>query len=128
MRDMVDPNMLLVHRSRRAAKAVRTASPGGELFVASVVLTMLLAAFGDAVDPAWLEEVGLEFALFDFGGELALLGINQWHLLQFLLAGAGVAGGIAAFWAVVGRVFQPLHPAPRRGLDKVPIEVRPKPF
>ena len=86
--------MLLVHRSRRAATAVRTTSPGGELFVASVVVTMLLAAFGDAVDPVWLEEIGVEFALFDLGGELSLLGMQQWHLLQFLLAGAAIAGGI----------------------------------
>lgn len=120
--------MLLVHRSRRAATAVRTTSPGGELFVASVVVTMLLAAFGDAVDPVWLEEIGVEFALFDLGGELSLLGMQQWHLLQFLLAGAAIAGGITAFKAVVGRIFQPLHPAPQRGLDKVPIELRPKSF
>ncbi|MCW5734192.1 MAG: hypothetical protein KIS73_08700 [Enhydrobacter sp.] len=120
--------MLLVHRSRRAAQAVRTASPGGELFVASVVLTMLLAAFGDAVDPAWLEEVGLEFALFDFGGELALLAMHQWHLLQFLLAGAVVAGGIAAFRAIIGRISRPLHPASGRGVEKVPIKLRPKTF
>lgn len=120
--------MLLVHRSRRAANAVRTASPGGELFVASVVVSMLLAAFGDAVDPVWLEEVGLEFALFDLGGEIALLGMQQWHLLQFLLAGAVIVGGVAAFKAIVGRIFRPLHPAPSRGLDKVPIELRPKSF
>jgi len=118
--------MLLVHRSRRGAKAVRTVSPGGELFVVSVVVAMLLAAFGDAVDPAWLGEAGLEFALFDFGGELSLLGMHHWHLLQHLLVGAVIAGGIAAFKASVGRVFQPLHPAPRRAIDKVPIELRPK--
>lgn len=118
--------MLLVHRSRRAGKAVRTVSPGGELFVASVVVAMLLAAFGDAVDPAWLGEAGLEFALFDFGGELSLLGLHHWHLLQYLLAGAVIAGGFAAFKASVGRVFQPLRPAPCRAIDKVPIEVRPK--
>ena len=63
--------MRLVHRSRRAATAVRSVSTGGELFVASVVVCMLLAAFGDAVDPTWLAEsglgeAGLEFALFDF--------------------------------------------------------------
>lgn len=118
--------MLLVHRSRRAARAVRTVSPGGELFVASVVVAMLLAAFGDAVDPAWLGEAGLEFALFDFGGELSLLGMHHWHLIQYLLAGAVVAGGIAVFKASVGRVFHPLHPAPRRAIDKVPIPLRPK--
>jgi hypothetical protein len=118
--------MLLVHRSRRASKAVRTVSPGGELFVASVAFAMLLAALGDAVDPAWLGEAGPEFALFDFGGELSLLGMHHWHLLQYLLAGAVIAGGIAAFTACVGRVFHPLHSAPRRAIDKVPIELRPK--
>jgi hypothetical protein len=118
--------MLLVHRSRRASRAVRNVSPGGELFVASVVFTMLLAAFGDAVDPAWLGEAGLEFALFDFGGELSLLGMHHWHLLQYLLAGAVIAGGIAAFKACAGRVFRPLRSAPRRASDKVPIRLRPK--
>lgn len=120
--------MLLVHRSRRAANAVRTASPGGELFVASVVVAMLLAAFGDAVDPAWLGEAGLEFALFDFGGELFLLGLHNWHLLQLLVAGAVIAGGVAVFKAIAGRLFRPLQPAPARAIEKVPIELRPKTF
>lgn len=118
--------MLLVHRSRRAADPVRNVSPGGELFVASVVFAMLLAAFGDAVDPAWLGEAGLEFVLFDFGGEFSLLGMHHWHLLQYLLAGAVIAGGIAAFKASVGRLFRPLRPARGRAIDKVPIELRPK--
>lgn len=120
--------MLLVHRSRRAADAVRTVSPGGELFVASVVVAMLLAAFGDAVDPAWMGEAGLEFALFDFGGELSLLGLHNWHLLQLLMAGGAIAAGIAVFKAIVGRLFRPLQPAPVRAIDKVPIEPRPKTF
>ena len=120
--------MLLVHRSRRAANAARTASPAGELFVASVVVAMLLAAFGDAVDPAWLGEVGLEFALFDFGGELSLLGLHNWHLLQLLAAGGLIAAGVAVFEAIAGRVFPPLQPAPMRAIDKVPIELRPKTF
>jgi hypothetical protein len=120
--------MLLVHRSRRAANAVRTTSPGGELFVASVVVAMLLAAFGDAVDPAWLGEAGLEFALFDFGGELSLLGLHNWHLLQLLLAGAAIAAGVAVIAAGAVRLFRPLHPAPGRAIDKVPIELRPKSF
>jgi hypothetical protein len=118
--------MLLVHRSRRAAKAVRTTSPGGELFVASVVMAMLLAAFGDAVDPAWLGEAGLDLALLDFGGELSLLGMHNWHLLQFLLAGGLLAGGIAVLKAGVGRLFRALNPAPGRAIGKVPIQLRPK--
>ena len=86
--------MLLIHRSQRAANAVRTVSPGGELFVASVVICMILASFGDAVDPMLLSEAGLEFALFDLGGELSLLAMRHWHLLQLLLAGGALAAGI----------------------------------
>jgi hypothetical protein len=52
--------------------------------------------------------------------------MHHWHLLQYLLAGAVIAGGIAVYKASVGRVFHPLHPAPRRAIDKVPIELRPK--
>jgi hypothetical protein len=52
--------------------------------------------------------------------------MHHWHLVQYLLAGAVVAGGLAAFKAGLGRVFNPLRPAPRRAIDKVPIELRPK--
>ena len=119
--------MLLVHRSRRAAKAVRTASPGGELFVASVVVAMLLAAFGDAVDPAWLGEAGLEFALFDFGGELSLLGMHHWHLLQ-LPSGRRRDRGRHRRLQGQCRPSSSIRctPRPRRAIDKVPIELRPK--
>ena len=120
--------MLLVHRSRRAAHAVRTVSPGGELFVASVVIAMLLAAFGDAVDPAWIGEAGLEFALFDFGGEVSLLAMRHWSLLQLLLAGGAIAGGIAVLTVGGARLLHALRPAPRRPIEKVPIQLRPKTF
>ena len=83
--------MLLIRHSNRANNAVRTTSVGGELFVASVVICMILASFGDAVDPALFGEAGLEFALFDFGGELSVLAMRHWHLLQLLLAGAVLA-------------------------------------
>ena len=56
---------------------------------------MLLASFGDAVDPTLFGEAGLEFALFDFGGEFTVLGLRHWHLLQLLLAGGVLAAGIA---------------------------------
>ena len=115
--------MLLIHRSPRAAQAVRTVSPGGELFVASVVIFMILASFGDALDPAIFGEAGLEFALFDFGGEISLLTMRHWHLLQFLLAGAVVAAGLAVLRVFAAAFFQPLHPAPRRAVDKVPIRL-----
>lgn len=115
--------MLLVHRSRRAANAVRTTSSGGELFVASVVVCMLLAAFGDAVDPAWLGEAGLEFALFDMGGEITILGMRHWHLLLLMMAGGALAAGIAVLKACTGLVLSSPRPAPPRAIEKVPIKL-----
>ena len=113
--------MLLIHRSSQASQAVRTVSPAGELFVASVVIFMILASFGDAVDPALLGEAGLEFALFDFGGELSALAIGHWHLLQLLLAGAALAVGLAVLRVCASLLLEALRPAPSRAIDKVPI-------
>lgn len=113
--------MRLIHRSPRAANAVRNVSPGGELFVASVVVCMLLASFGDAVDPTLFGEAGLEFALFDFGGEFSVLAMRHWHLLQLLLAGGMLATGIAILRICAPAIFKTLRPGPRRAIDKVPI-------
>ena len=113
--------MLLIRRSPRAANAVRTVSPGGELFVASVVICMILASFGDAVDPTVLGEAGLEFALFDLGGEFSVLAMRHWHLLQLLLAGGVLAAGIYVLRIGSWAAFKALRPAPRRAVDKVPI-------
>lgn len=115
--------MLLIHRSPRASQAVRTVSPGGELFVASVVVFMILASFGDAVDPALFGEAGLEFALFDFGGELSVLTMRHWHLLQLLLASAAVVAGLTVLRVFASLLLKALNPAPRRAVDKVPIEL-----
>ena len=82
--------MLLIRHSERANNAVRAVSPGGELFVASVVIFMILVSFGDAVDPALFGEAGLEFGLFDLGGEFSVLALGDLHLLQLLLACRGV--------------------------------------
>lgn len=115
--------MRLIDRSPRAAHAVRTVSPSGELFVASVVICMILASFGDSVDPAWVGEAGLEFAIFDFGGEFSLLAMRHWHLLQLMLAGGIVAAGIMVLRVVVSAFFRPLEPAPSRDVEKVPINL-----
>jgi hypothetical protein len=120
--------MRLVHRSRRAADPVRHVSPGGELFVVSVVVCMLLAAFGDAVDPAWLGEAGLDFVLFDFGSEISILAMRHWTLLHLLLAGGALAGGILVLKTVVPAYLRSPRPGPHRALGKVPIELRPKTF
>ena len=119
--DYNQKTMRLIHRSPRAANAVRTVSPGGELFVASVVICMLLASFGDAVDPTLFGEAGLEFALFDFGGEFTVLALRHWHLVQLLFAGGLVAAGIAVLRVGAPAVVKALRPAPRRAIDKVPI-------
>jgi hypothetical protein len=113
--------MLLIRHSQRANNVVRAVSPGGELFVASVVVLMILVSFGDAVDSALFGEAGLEFALFDFGGEISVLGLRHLHLLQLLLAGGVLAAGIAVLRVGAALLFKPLRPAPRRAVDKVPI-------
>lgn len=120
--------MRLIHRSRRAADPVGNVSAGGELFVVSVVMCMLLAAFGDAVDPAWLGEAGLDFVLFDFGGEVSVLAMRHWTLLQLLMAGGAIAAGIAVFKIVVPAYLRSPRPGPHRTIVKVPIELRPKTF
>ena len=113
--------MQLIRRSHRANNAVRTVSPHGELFVASVVICMILASFGDAVDPAWLGEAGLDFFLFDMGSELSVLAMRHWSLLQLMLAGAVLAAGIG-FLATAGIAYlKAPRPGPRRAIDKVPI-------
>ena len=115
--------MRLIHRSPRAANAVRTVSPSGELFAASIVMCMILSAFGDAVDPTWLGEAGLEFAFFEFGGELSILGMRHWHLVELLLAGAVIAAGIMVLRIVDGAFFRPLDSADSGAVEKVPIKL-----
>ena len=115
--------MLLIHRSPRAADAVRTVSVTGELFVGSVVICMILASFGDSVDPALFGEAGFEFALFDFGGEFSVLGLRHLHLLQFLLAGGILAAGLSVLRVGAAAVIRRLRPADRRATGKVPIRL-----
>jgi hypothetical protein len=113
--------MLLVRHSARAANAVRTVSPGGELFVASVVIFMILVSFGDAIDPGLLNEAGLEFALFDLGGEFSVLAMRQLHLLELLAAGGALAAGIAVSRVGASAILKRLRSAPRRAAGKIPI-------
>jgi hypothetical protein len=115
--------MLLIRRSRRAANAVRTVSPGGELFVASVVICMILSSFGDAVDPTLFGEAGLEFALFDLGGEFSVLAMRHWHLLQLMMAGGVIAAGLMVLRLIAAAFFRPLRSIPPRDTEKVPIEL-----
>ena len=113
--------MLLIRHSERADNAVRAVSPGGELFVASVVIFMILVSFGDAVDPALFGEAGLEFSLFDLGGEFSVLALRDLHLLQLLVAGGLLAAGLGALRAGGARAQKILRSAPSRAIDKVPL-------
>ncbi len=113
--------MLLIHRSPRAANAVRTVSGRGELFVASVVICMILSAFGDAVDPMLFGEAGLEFALFDLGAETSVLAMRHWSLLALLMGGGVAAAGIGALVIGASVLAPVLRAAPRRPIGKVPI-------
>jgi hypothetical protein len=113
--------MLLIRRSPRANDAARTVSASGDLFVAAVVICMILASFGDALDPAMFGEAGLEFAIFDLGGEFSVLAMRDWHLLQLLLAGAVLALGISVLQVGSTAIVKALRPAARRVLSKVPI-------
>lgn len=115
--------MRLIHRSHRASNAVRTVSPAGELVVASVVVCMILAAFGDAIDPALMGEAGLEFMLFDLGGESAVLAMRHWSLLQLLLAGGAVAAGVGAIGLACAAVINALRESVRGRPAKVPIQL-----
>ena len=114
--------MLLVHRSPRAANAVHTVSPSGEMFVASVVIFMILASFADAIDPAVFgEAVPPEFSLFDFGDEFSVLGMCHWNLLQFVVAGSLLSGAVFVLRLGGSRAYKVLRSAARRALSKVPI-------
>jgi hypothetical protein len=113
--------MLLIRRSARASTAVRSASAGGELLVASVVICMVLSALGDTIDPGAIEAIGLEMFLFDFGGELSLLAMGHWHLLELVMAGVVLAGGIAVLRVAFAPFTRTPSPAPARAVDKVPI-------
>lgn len=116
--------MLLLQRSHRATNAVRPVAPGGRQVVAwvGICICMILAALGDALDPAWIGEAGLEVAMFDLAGEFSVLTMQHWHL-RLLLGGAALAAGIAVL-RIGGTGFdRALRPTPPRGVEKVPIKL-----
>jgi len=115
--------MQLIRHSHRANNAVRTVSPAGELVVGGVVVCMILAAFGDTVDPTLLGEAGLEFMLFDLGGESVILAMRHWTLLQLLLAGGALAAGLGAIGLACAAIVSALRESVRGRPAKVPIQL-----
>jgi hypothetical protein len=113
--------MKLVHRSTRARDAVRTTPACGQIFVAAVVGLMLLAVLGDIIGPIAMGEAGMDFVLFDMGGEGAVLAIQHWSLLDMLLAGGAVALGASVIRVELTALTRTLVSALSRGLGKIPI-------
>lgn len=90
---------------------------------ASVVfcICMILSTLGDALDPAWIGEAGLDVVVFDLASEFSVLTMQNWHL-QLLLGAAALAAGITVL-AIGGAAFnRTLRPAPPRRGEKVPIK------
>ena len=113
--------MKLIDRSERAREAVRTTSSGGEIFVATVVVIMLLAVLGDILGPIALGEAGMEFALFDMGGEGAVIAIQHWSLLKMMAAASCVALAASVIRNEIVVMARTLVSAVSRGLGKIPI-------
>src|SRR3982074_3788132 len=113
--------MLLTRHSDRANNAVRAVSPGGELFVASVVIFMILVSFGDAVDPTLFGEAGLGSWLCALGSDFPVLALRNLPLLPLLLAGGLLAACLAALRVGGALAQKVLRSAPRRGMRKVPL-------
>lgn len=111
--------MLLCHHARRSSNAVRTVSPGGQLFVACVVVMMLFSVFSEAWELASLEA---EFLASDVALEfLGTLGLHHLNLIELILAGGALALAFSAITTVGVLALKPMRSADRRRLDKVPI-------
>ncbi|MGE0224988.1 MAG: hypothetical protein AB7S57_17095 [Acetobacteraceae bacterium] len=113
--------MKLIHRSECARDPVRHVTTSGEIFVGTVVLLMLLAVLGDIIGPFALGEAGLEFSLFDMGGEGAVLTIQHWSLIDMMLAGGAVVLGISVIRTELVSMVRTLVSAILQGLGKIPI-------
>jgi hypothetical protein len=113
--------MKLIHRSARAREAVRTVSTGGEVFVGAVVVLMLLAGLGDIIGPIGLGEAGMEVALFDMGGEAAVLATQHWSLVELMLAAGAIAFVASVVRAELLVMAKALVSALSRGQGKIPI-------
>ncbi len=113
--------MRLIRRSRHGADPIRHISPGGDLVAACVVLGLMLTALIDTIDPALFLDAEMEFAIFDFGADAAVLGAADWPLLRFLLIGSAILAAASALLARGHRVPPRLRSADAPRPGKVPI-------
>ncbi len=111
--------MLLCHHTAAGKDAVRKVSPGGQLFVASVVVLMLLSVFSETWEIAALE---VEFLATDVTLEfLGSLGLRHWNLIELILAGAALALSLSALVTSGVLALKAMGSASRRRPDKIPI-------
>ena len=111
--------MLLCHHTAAGKDAVRKASPGGQLFVACVVVLMLVSVFSETWEVAALEA---EFLASDVTLEfLGSLGLRHWSLIELVLAGAALSLCLSALVTSGVLVARAMRSAERRPPDKIPI-------
>lgn len=113
--------MKLIHRSQNAREAVHTTSSGGNVFVGAMIGIMFLAVLGDLIGPILLGEAGMELALFDMGGETAVIAFQHWSLIEIMLAAGAIALGASVIQTELNAMVRNMVSALIRGLGKVPI-------
>lgn len=96
-------------------------SSGGDVFIGAVVMVMLLAVLGDILGPVALGEAGMELALFDMGGEGAVIAIQHWSLLEMMMAAGAIAFALSVVRQEIAALARTLVSALCRGLGKIPI-------
>jgi hypothetical protein len=113
--------MLLTHHSRSSHDLSRSVSGRGQLFVACVVVLMILASFGEVLDPTLMTELELDILTSELGLESIVMSLPGWSLVELLLAGLTLSIGLLVIAASLRMLVRALFPAdPRRG-DKVLI-------
>ena len=82
---------------------------------------MFLAVLGDIIGPILLGEAGMELALFDMGGETAVIAFQHWSLIEIMLAAGAIALGASVIQTELNAMVRNMVSALIRGLGKVPI-------
>jgi len=104
--------MLPSHHSRTSRDFSRSVSGRGQLFVVCVVVLMILASFGEVLEPAVMSELG---------AEAILMNLPNWNLVELLLAGLALTIGLPMIGAGLRLLVHALFPADPRRSGKVPI-------
>lgn len=111
--------MLLCHRSSVGKDAVRQASPGGQLFVACVVVMMLGSVFSEALELTTLEvEIFATDVAFEFLGSI---GLAHWDLIELVIAGTAMVLGVATLRTTGALAPKFIRSADQNRPDKIPI-------